>query len=181
MEAGGRKRKVRVNSGHHQHHRDKAHNSGTVPPIPGWLATLHKLLILNGLWSSLWLLSTWLQSFLFFNRSGKNFLILFQVCFCCFWCLYILQVRVEDCNTWELSVEGLLGFSNLFLLLYTTLHISTHAMHCCYSWPHPYRVRYCLHQGLAILYTENTTNPTAFEWGENQPLPPLDLITVTQE
>ena len=39
MEAGGRKRKVRVNPGHHQHHRDKAQNSGTVPPIPGRLAT----------------------------------------------------------------------------------------------------------------------------------------------
>ena len=40
MEAGGRKRKVRVNLGHHQHYRDKAQNSGTVPPIPGRLATM---------------------------------------------------------------------------------------------------------------------------------------------
>ena len=41
MEAGGRKRKVRVNPGHYQHHRDKAQNSGTVPPFPGRLATVY--------------------------------------------------------------------------------------------------------------------------------------------
>ena len=40
MEAGGRKRKVRVNLGHHQHYRDQPPNSGTVPPIPGRLATM---------------------------------------------------------------------------------------------------------------------------------------------
>ena len=37
------KRKMRVNPGHHQHHRDKAQNSGTVPPIPGRLATIGKV------------------------------------------------------------------------------------------------------------------------------------------
>ena len=31
---------MHVNPGHHQHHRDKAQNSGSVPPIPGRLATL---------------------------------------------------------------------------------------------------------------------------------------------
>ena len=36
VEAGGWKRKVRVNPRHYQH---KAKNSGTVPPIPGRLAT----------------------------------------------------------------------------------------------------------------------------------------------
>ena len=30
---------MRVNPGHHQHHRDKAQNCGTVPPIPGQLAS----------------------------------------------------------------------------------------------------------------------------------------------
>ena len=32
---------MRVNPEHHQHHQDKAQNSGTVPPIPGRLATMN--------------------------------------------------------------------------------------------------------------------------------------------
>ena len=42
-EGSARKRKVRVNPGHHQHHWDKAQNSGTVLPIPGRLATIGKV------------------------------------------------------------------------------------------------------------------------------------------